>query len=284
MGGSDMVDASLAMPRTEYILGHSEREIRRLIFQASLLRPITERLLRSAGISPGMRVLDLGCGAGDVSMLAAEFVGASGSIVGIDRNPDVIAVARERAEAAGLHHVGFEVASLDNFSAPEPFDAVIGRFVLIHQDDPANFLGAAAGLLRPGGLVAFHELCVDGRFLISMPNVSLWQQAGEWIHTAFRSVAPHYDAGGRLIEHFTRAGLPEPCVFCECLVGGGQDSPLYAWIAETLESFAPQLLKLEVLTPDAIDFDTLEDRIREAVVEARSQVLGPAQFCAWCSV
>jgi ubiquinone/menaquinone biosynthesis C-methylase UbiE len=51
-----------------------------------MLRPITERLLRSAGIEPGMRVLDIGCGAGDVSMLAAELVGSTGSVVGIDRN------------------------------------------------------------------------------------------------------------------------------------------------------------------------------------------------------
>jgi hypothetical protein len=71
---------------TKYILGHSPAEIQRLMSQAVMLRPITERLLRSAGIEPGMRVLDIGCGAGDVSMLAAELVGSTGSVVGIDRN------------------------------------------------------------------------------------------------------------------------------------------------------------------------------------------------------
>ena len=55
-----------------YILGHSEAEILRLQTQANILRPITERLPRSAGIRLGMRVLDLGSGAGDVAMLAAE--------------------------------------------------------------------------------------------------------------------------------------------------------------------------------------------------------------------
>jgi ubiquinone/menaquinone biosynthesis C-methylase UbiE len=79
------------MTQAKYILGHSQEEIRRLTFQGAILRPFTERLLRNAEIGPGMRVLDLGCGAGDVSMLAAELVGPSGSVVGIDRNPQVIA-------------------------------------------------------------------------------------------------------------------------------------------------------------------------------------------------
>jgi ubiquinone/menaquinone biosynthesis C-methylase UbiE len=71
------------------------------MLQATILRPFTERLLRNAEIGPGMRVLDLGCGPGDVSMLAAELVGPSGSVVGIDRSPQVIALARTRAQAAG---------------------------------------------------------------------------------------------------------------------------------------------------------------------------------------
>ena len=103
-----MADRASNMPGTESILGHSTRAIRRLMHQAAIPRPFTERLLRGAGIGRGMRVLDLGCGAGDVSLLAAELVGSSGSVVGIDRSPEVIAFARERARSAGLRHVDFE--------------------------------------------------------------------------------------------------------------------------------------------------------------------------------
>jgi SAM-dependent methyltransferase len=191
---------------TEYILGHSAREIRRLTRQAAILRPFTERLLRGAGIGRGMRVLDLDCGAGDVAMLAAELVGASGSVVGIDRSPEVIAVARERARTAKLQHVDFEEVSVESFSDPEPFDAVIGRYVLIHRADPVALIRAAASRVRPGGVVAFHELCVHGQIVQSLPSVSLWQQAWEWSQMAFQAVAPHCDAGGRLIEHFSSPG------------------------------------------------------------------------------
>ena len=51
------------------------------VSQAAILRPVTERLLRSLKIGPGVRILDLGCGAGDVSVLAAEFVGPTGLVL-----------------------------------------------------------------------------------------------------------------------------------------------------------------------------------------------------------
>ena len=87
-----------------------------------------------------MRVLDLGCGAGDVSMLAAELVGAAGSVVGIDRSQEAIAVARRRARTAELRHVHFEEATVGAFSGTQPFDMVIGRYVLIHQADPVALI------------------------------------------------------------------------------------------------------------------------------------------------
>jgi len=84
---------------TDYVFGHSQREIHRLVRQAAIVRPITERLFRDVGIGPGMRVLDLGCGAGNVSMLAAEFVGPTGLVIGIDPSEEVLTIASERAGA-----------------------------------------------------------------------------------------------------------------------------------------------------------------------------------------
>jgi ubiquinone/menaquinone biosynthesis C-methylase UbiE len=105
------------MGETTYALGHSSAEIQRLTRQGAMLRPITERLLRNAGIDAGMRVLDLGCGAGDVSMLAAELVGTAGYIVGVDRIQEVLNLARERAQEAGLRQISFVQASVEDFSA-----------------------------------------------------------------------------------------------------------------------------------------------------------------------
>jgi ubiquinone/menaquinone biosynthesis C-methylase UbiE len=250
------------------------------MIQAAILRPTTERLLRSTGIGPGMRVLDLDCGAGEVSMLAAELVGPSGSVVGIDRNPNALAVARERAQMAKLRQISFKEASADTYSDPELFDLVIGRCVLIHQANPTPLIRAAAGLTRPGGVVAFHEIGLHA-VLRSLPCVPLWQQVGQWVLTAFQAALPHYDASGRLIEHFFRAGLPHPTLFCEIPVGGGEDSPFYAWMTETLRTLLPQLVQKGVVTAEQVEIETLAGRLRTAVTEMRSQICGLPQICAW---
>ena len=79
-------------PSGAYVLGHSERELDRLTVQARLKDPMTRQFLREAGIVSGMRVLDVGSGAGDVALLAAELVSGSGKVVGVDRAPAALAV------------------------------------------------------------------------------------------------------------------------------------------------------------------------------------------------
>src|SRR4029453_8587635 len=90
-----------------YVLGHSDRELERLRVQARLIDPITLRFMREGGVGPGMRVLDVGSGAGDVAFLAAELVGDAGEVVGVDRAATALAVARERAGAETLPNVLF---------------------------------------------------------------------------------------------------------------------------------------------------------------------------------
>ena len=263
-----------------YVFGHSEAEINRLQTQATILRPITERLLHRAGIRPGMRVLDLGSGAGDVAMLAAQLVGPSGCVIGIDRNSEVLSIARERADCAGFRHLSFHEAPVETFVDDARFDLVIGRYVLVHQTDPVAFLRAAARLTRPGGSMAFHELRLSDPCR-SVPNVPLWEMIDRLLRLAMSSAAPHYDAGDRLIEHFAHAGLPEPNLLCETHVWGAADAPYFAWAVDTLRILLPQLQRLGIVAGEFMGIETLETRVRDAVRQAHSQVTGAPQICAW---
>jgi ubiquinone/menaquinone biosynthesis C-methylase UbiE len=269
--------------KAEYILGHAPKEIDRLVFQASVIGPTTERLFKSAEIGAGMRLLDVGCGAGDVSMLAAKFVGPNGSVFGIDQNPQVIAVAKRRAREANLANVDFEAVSLDAFAATKSFDGVIGRYVLVHQSDPAGFLCKAASFLEPDGIIAFHEVDLASTFK-STPPVWRWDATGNLVVAAFREVLPHYDVGNRFVALFSDAGLPPPNLISEALIGGGENSPFYRWLAETMYSVLPQLAKMGIMIHEAMPAGILEDRLRAAAISARSQIEAPAQICAWARI
>lgn len=262
----------------DYILGHSEAELERLMFQAKMLRPATERLLRLAGIGPGMRVLDVGCGAGDVTMLAAGLVGPSGSVTGIDRSARPLSLAARRAREAGLSWIRFENAALEDFTADSPFDTVIGRYVIMHQADPVAFLRAAGEHVAPGGVLAFHEVSL-ARPAVAVPEVPLFTQVEDWARRALLAGSPQAGAADRLIGYFADAGLPEPALSCEATVGGGKDSPLYRYIADTTRSALPGMSLIGV-SPDELGIDTLEDRLRDAVTRARAQILMYPQFLA----
>jgi ubiquinone/menaquinone biosynthesis C-methylase UbiE len=263
-----------------YAMGYTQHESERLMFQARLLRPMTERLLRRAGIGPGMRVLDVGSGAGDVALLAAELVGPSGSVTGIDRDGRSVALAQHRAESQGLTWAEFREVTVEEFTGSGSFDAVVGRYILVHQADPAACLKAAARNLRPGGVTAFHELEFTQIGPFSAPEVAVWDLTITWLKRAMTAAVTHADAGRRLLGYFAEAGLPEPQIQGEFMVGGGTHSPLYRYCAETARTLLPVLARIGVPAGD-IGIETLEARLRAAVVQAGAQVtIGVPQFLA----
>jgi 2-polyprenyl-3-methyl-5-hydroxy-6-metoxy-1,4-benzoquinol methylase len=126
-----------AHAKQKYLLGHSEPEIKRLQCQADILEPITKRLFQGAAIVPGMRILDVGCGAGDVSFLAGRLMGNLGEVVGVDANPAVLDIARARAKSARIPNVEFIESPVDAFYDEKAFDAVVGRFF----SNPSSYSG-----------------------------------------------------------------------------------------------------------------------------------------------
>jgi tRNA A58 N-methylase Trm61 len=69
------------MDSSDYVFGNREEEQHRLERQAEFFNPLTERVFQAAGLRPGMRLLDLGSGAGDVAMLAARLIGSEGEVI-----------------------------------------------------------------------------------------------------------------------------------------------------------------------------------------------------------
>ncbi len=117
------------------------------------LQPLTDLLVRSAGIKPGYSVLDLACGTGEPGLTIAKIVGPSGRVVGVDLAPGMLVVARERMASQGLKNVTFQLNEHDDLPALQDssFDAAVCRLGLMFMPDPVRMLKAIRRVLKPGG-------------------------------------------------------------------------------------------------------------------------------------
>jgi SAM-dependent methyltransferase len=211
-----------------YALGHSEEELQRLIDQSRFFGDMTEQVLINAGIGRGMRVLDVGCGAGDVSFLLAKLVGSSGSVIGVDRAAEAIATARSRAQAARLENVTFSQCEIADISLEHPVDAAVGRFVLMYIYDPITTLRRIAGNVKAGGVIAFQEMDLSG--IRSLPHLRLFEQGIGWLTETFRRGRIETQMGLKLRQTFLGAGLPAPEMSMAARVEGGLHSPPTNWL------------------------------------------------------
>jgi 2-polyprenyl-3-methyl-5-hydroxy-6-metoxy-1,4-benzoquinol methylase len=272
------------MPSTAstYLLGHADAEVRRLLLQARLYDDYTEHALRLAGLRPGMRVLDVGCGPGDVSFVAARLVGPEGAVLGIDAAADIIEFARARAIEQGVTSVRFEQTTVGDLALDEPVDAVIGRLILMHLPDPVATLRQLAGLVRPGGVIAFSEFDITAARTV--PELPLWQVVRDAIAGTFTGLGLDPTFAATLPTLFQRAGLGAPRLALGAPVGGPDDTELSAVVTETWRSMLPAAEKLGLVTDDLADPDTLLTRLREEATTAGAVVTTPALISAWSRV
>ena len=190
-------------PKTSYVLGSSDQEIERLDRQSASIEAATRLLLRAAGITPGMRVLDLGTGIGHVAMLVADLVGPQGSVVAIDSDARLLEVAASRASARP--QLRFLEGDVRSWRDTEPFDAVVGRLILFHLADPVSVLRHHAASLSPAGLLL--ALDFDLGSCRTEPPLPLATEALGWVQGAFRSAGANPVIGARLGLH-ARCGRP----------------------------------------------------------------------------
>jgi ubiquinone/menaquinone biosynthesis C-methylase UbiE len=148
--------------KPKYVLGSDDTEIARLQTQAAFIAEPTTLLLQRGGIQPGIRVLDLGTGPGDVAFQVAEMIGPNGSVVGVDQDPAQIAVATQRRDRRGFRNVDFRHDDARTFLDEEPFDAVVCRLLLRHLPDAVDVLAHHLRNLRPGGVFIAIDYDVAG--------------------------------------------------------------------------------------------------------------------------
>ena len=263
-----------------YVLGHTDRELSRLKQQARMVEPATRQFFREGGIEAGMRVLDIGSGAGDVAFLAAEFVGASGEVIGTDKSAAAISAATLSARERGLPNVSFCEGDPAELAFGRPFDAVVGRYVLLFQADAAALLRKVARHVRPGGLILFHE--PDWVSARAIPPAPTYDRCCAWIQAAFRLAGTDSNMAGRLFITFVRAGLAAPAMRMQTFIGGGAASADFLQaVADLTASLAPAMQRHGVATSTEIGLETLAERLKQEAALTGSVIVGRSEVGAW---
>jgi SAM-dependent methyltransferase len=282
-------------PQSPYALGHTPAELERLDAQTRYFGRLTLHVLQLAGIAPGMRVLDVGCGAGGTSFLAAQLVGPQGMILGVDKSPAAIATATEKAAAAGMSNMRFITADLmgdlseelgkilgenPGGSGGDAFvDAIIGTRVLLYFPHPARLLQRLLPLVRRGGIVAFQEYDLYGGK--SEPRCALFELSLQRMNQAFARAGADNSAGLKLATIFEEAGLPSPEMIQGARVEKGENAGAYEQLAEVIRSLLPLMERFGVATAAEVDVDTLAARLRQEIVAHNATVVAPPMIGAW---
>jgi ubiquinone/menaquinone biosynthesis C-methylase UbiE len=265
--------------KESYPLGDNTEEQQRLMLQARVITELTRDVFARAGLATGMRVLDVGCGVGDVSLLARSFVGETGSVLGIDRSAESLTVARRRARSCGYSNVEFVEASLERLELQGSFDGLVGRFILLYLPEPALALERLVRLVRPGGLVVFQEM--DFGSGGALPAAPLYKRVGQWITATFERAGAHTQMGSLLYSTFLRAGLPTPQLWAGSRIAGGECGELFQWLASTVRSLLPLMEKLGVATREEVGIDSLASRLQAEVASGGGVLHTPRCVGAW---
>lgn len=263
-----------------YVLGHSDDELGRLKRQANFIDPPTRQFFREAGIEPGMRVLDVGSGAGHTAFVVAGLVGPMGDVVGTDRSPDAVKAAQTNAEVRALRNVSFYHGNPAEMTFEHPFDAVIGRYVLLYNLDQPAMLRRLAKHLKPGGLIVFQEPTM--LIAQSIPPIDLFERCRQWYMEGMRAGGAQIDTAHRMHAIFVAAGLPPPTMRIHIPIGGAPSifESLHD-LANIIRTLLPTLEQHGIATAAEIAIDSLAERLCRDIAASGSTVLGCASIAAW---
>lgn len=261
----------------DYILGNSERELRRLEAQARLYSDATRDALVSAGIKPGMKILDLGTGAGDVALIAAAIVGSSGAVTGIDISAEAVSLATRRAAQTGVE-VTFEISPILAYDRYPDFDAVISRFLLVHLPKPGAAIREIAGRMRAGAILVSMEMDMStASATVALP---LFEQHLGYIVQLYIALGLSPDMGLRLHETYRAGGL-SPTLAGYTRVGDRDDPAGFDFFSESIRSLLPALEKLGIARAAEIDIDTLSSRLVAEANPKDPAIFYPRLVAAW---
>jgi ubiquinone/menaquinone biosynthesis C-methylase UbiE len=170
---------------SSYIIQGGVAGRERLRILSRVMRPTSLALLQRAGLQAGMKVLEIGCGGGDLAFDIARIVAPSGRVRGTDIDQTKLDLATREAAELSLTNIEFQLGNITESAPAGNFDFVHTRFVLTHLTDPAQALKHIRAALRPGGIIVLEDIDFSGYFCY--PDcAALWRYVHLYMETTRR--------------------------------------------------------------------------------------------------
>ena len=231
-----------------YVLRGGQAGAARLRLINRVKWPTTERLLGTAGLQAGMRVMDMGCGGGDVTLRMRTLVGAVGEVVGIDLDQSILRLAQREAEGLNLP-VTFRHLDAEELEEVAAYDFAYSRYLLSHLQHPERALKAMVRALRPGGRLAVEDVFFPGH--VCYPPDTAFDRYVELYQAVVRAKGADPAIGARLMSMALDAGLVD--VQVELLVPIFRDGEGKRLAQVTLEHIREALLSAGLATSTQVD-------------------------------
>jgi ubiquinone/menaquinone biosynthesis C-methylase UbiE len=258
-----------------YVIRGGQEGYERLVLLARDRWPDTVALFGRAGLSPGMRCIDLGCGGGEVTLEMARLVAPGGTVTGVDQDEIKLALGRRAAQARGLGNVEFRVLNVSDWDEPGGYDAVYCRFLLQHLSQPVEVLRRMWAGVRPGGVLIVEDADFDG-WCCHPPSAGF----GFFLRT-YRQVLQRrggdHAVGRKLYGYFQAAGLPSPQLALVQPVRADGAEKTLAW--STLDGSAEAIVSEGLATREEVTA-ALTD-LRNFTEDPRTLISGPRIFQLW---
>lgn len=268
-----------------YVLGHHVAELARLDLQAATLAQATRTVLTLGGVAPGMRVLDIGTGTGEVAILAGDLVGPAGRVLGVDRSAVAVEYASSKVAERGIDNVRFAVSDVIDDAADaldgQMFDAIVGRLVLAYQPSPVDVVRGLLKHVRPGGRYIAMEY--DLGSMRAIPATPLVDRMAALISAAFEAAGTPQTLGPRLGCVFTSAGVRDFDLFGLQIYLAPNDPVGPAMLSGVVNSLLPAIERHGLAAATDIDVRTLRQRIADELLAHDAVIAPPILVGAWGS-
>ncbi|MGO8961143.1 MAG: methyltransferase domain-containing protein [Streptosporangiaceae bacterium] len=260
-----------------YALGSNPDETARLQRQSDELRPEGAALLERLALLPGQSAIDLGCGPRGIIDLLSAAVSPGGRVVGLDANPQHVAMADEYARQSGLANVEVVAADARHTGLPsDSFDVVHARTLLVTIPEPAAVVREMVRLAKPGGWVASQEPDIEHR--LCYPPLPAWDRLCEIFQASFGRAGADLFIGRRLTELYRAAGLEEIGVTAHASAYPAGHSRRTI-LPDLVRSLHPTILELGLANER--ELSDLDRAVREHLTDPRTVAIGHLLFVAW---